>query len=78
MADVVVVGGGPVGPSMVLFTAKNGLEAAVSDADRAWMHEAHLFDHLGAAALSILSKETGEQFHDFDTPAGVPWLDRVE
>lgn len=32
----------------------------------------------GAAALSILSKERGEHFHDFDTPADVPWLDRTE
>ena len=28
----------------------------------------------GAAALSILSKERGEHFHDFDTPADVPQL----
>ncbi len=28
----------------------------------------------GAAALSILSKEKGEHFHDFDTPADVPSL----
>ncbi len=32
----------------------------------------------GAAALSILSKEKGEHFHDFDMPADVPWLDREE
>jgi thioredoxin reductase len=32
----------------------------------------------GAAALNILSKEKGEHFHDFDTPADVPWLDREE
>lgn len=32
----------------------------------------------GAAALHILSKEKGEHFHDFDTPADVPWLDREE
>ncbi|ELZ02638.1 NAD(P)/FAD-dependent oxidoreductase [Natrialba asiatica] len=28
----------------------------------------------GAAALDILSKEKGEHFHDFDTPADVPSL----
>ncbi|MFC7157396.1 FAD-dependent oxidoreductase [Halomarina halobia] len=28
----------------------------------------------GAAALDILSKEKGEHFHDFDTPADVPEL----
>jgi thioredoxin reductase len=28
----------------------------------------------GAAALNVLSKENGEHFHDFDTPADVPQL----
>jgi hypothetical protein len=27
----------------------------------------------GAAALDILSKEKGEHFHDFDTPADAEW-----
>ncbi|MHC3439430.1 NAD(P)/FAD-dependent oxidoreductase [Natrialbaceae archaeon A-gly3] len=47
MAHVVIVGGGPAGLSVALFTAKNGLETTVFDTDETWMHKAHLFNYLG-------------------------------
>jgi len=47
MPHVAVVGGGPAGLSAALFTAKNGLETTLLDADETWLHEAHLFNYLG-------------------------------
>ncbi|AEH35942.1 NAD(P)/FAD-dependent oxidoreductase [Halopiger xanaduensis] len=50
-ASVIVVGGGPAGLSAALFTAKNGLETTVFDADGTWMHKAHLFNYLGIGSV---------------------------
>ncbi|WP_137288097.1 NAD(P)/FAD-dependent oxidoreductase [Natronorubrum halophilum] len=50
-ASVIVVGGGPAGLSAALFTAKNGLETTVFDADATWMHKAHLFNYLGIGSV---------------------------
>ena len=47
MDDVLVIGGGAAGLSAALFTAKNGLETTVVDADDTWLHKAHLFNYLG-------------------------------
>ncbi|GAB3677634.1 NAD(P)/FAD-dependent oxidoreductase [Halopiger thermotolerans] len=49
--SVIVVGGGPAGLSAALFTAKNGLETTVFDADETWMHKAHLFNYLGIGSV---------------------------
>ena len=51
MPDVLVVGGGPAGLSAALFAAKNGLETAVFDTDKTWMHKAHLFNYPGIGSV---------------------------
>jgi thioredoxin reductase len=51
MTDVLVVGGGPAGLSAALFTEKNGLDTAVYDTDKTWMHKAHLFNYLGIDSM---------------------------
>ena len=51
MPDVIVVGGGPAGLSAALFTQKNGLDTAVFDTDKTWMHKAHLFNYLGIGSV---------------------------
>jgi thioredoxin reductase (NADPH) len=51
MYDVAIVGGGPAGLSTALFTAKNGLDTVVFDADDTWMHHAHLFNYLGIRSI---------------------------
>ena len=51
MTDVLVVGGGPAGLSAALFAAKNGLETAVFDTDKTWMHKAHLFNYPGIGSV---------------------------
>jgi thioredoxin reductase (NADPH) len=51
MSEVAIVGGGPAGLSAGLFTAKNGLETTVFDADGTWMHKAHLFNYLGIRSI---------------------------
>ena len=56
MTDVIVIGGGPAGLSAALFTAKNGLDTVVYDADQTWMHKAHLFNYLGIRSID------GEEF----------------
>ncbi|WP_440772089.1 FAD-dependent oxidoreductase [Natronorubrum sp. DTA28] len=49
--SVIIVGGGAAGLSAALFTAKNGLETTVFDADETWMHKAHLFNYLGIGSV---------------------------
>ena len=51
MPDMLVVGGGPAGLSAALFAAKNGLETAVFDTDKTWMHKAHLFNYPGIGSV---------------------------
>lgn len=51
MTTVSIVGGGPAGLSAALFTAKNGLETTVYDANDTWMHKAHLFNYLGIDSI---------------------------
>lgn len=51
MSDVIVIGGGPAGLSAALFTAKNGLETSVFDADETWLHHAYLFNYLGIEGI---------------------------
>ena len=67
MVDVLVVGGGPAGLSAALFTAKNGLETAVFDTDKTWMHKAHLFNYPGIKSLdgSDYIATLREQVDDF-------------
>ncbi|XVH33517.1 FAD-dependent oxidoreductase (plasmid) [Haloferacaceae archaeon DSL9] len=67
MADVLVVGGGPAGLSAALFTAKNGLETTVFDADKTWMHKAHLFNYPGIGSMdgSNYMEVLREQTDDF-------------
>jgi thioredoxin reductase len=67
MTDVLVVGGGPAGLSAALFTAKNGLETAVFDTDKTWMHKAHLFNYPGIGSVdgSGYLETLREQVDDF-------------
>ncbi|WP_254762659.1 NAD(P)/FAD-dependent oxidoreductase [Natrinema marinum] len=66
-ASVIVVGGGPAGLSAALFTAKNGLETTVFDADGTWMHKAHLFNYLGIGSVggSEFMATARQQVDDF-------------
>ena len=66
-ASVIVVGGGPAGLSAALFTAKNGLETTVFDADETWMHKAHLFNYLGIGSVggSEFMATARQQVDDF-------------
>ncbi|WP_121743911.1 NAD(P)/FAD-dependent oxidoreductase [Natronorubrum halophilum] len=68
-ASVIVVGGGPAGLSAALFTAKNGLETTVFDADATWMHKAHLFNYLGIGSVggSEFLATARQQVDDFGT-----------
>ncbi|WP_254862607.1 FAD-dependent oxidoreductase [Halovivax gelatinilyticus] len=63
MSDVSIVGGGPAGLSCALFTAKNGLETTLYDADETWMHKAHLFNFpgIGSADGSTLLEVMRDQ-----------------
>ncbi|MWV41551.1 MULTISPECIES: NAD(P)/FAD-dependent oxidoreductase [Natrialba] len=65
--SVIVVGGGPAGLSAALFTAKNGLETTVFDADGTWMHKAHLFNYLGIGSVggSEFMSTARQQVDDF-------------
>ncbi|APX97396.1 NAD(P)/FAD-dependent oxidoreductase [Natronorubrum daqingense] len=65
--SVIVVGGGPAGLSAALFTAKNGLETTVFDADETWMHKAHLFNYLGIGSVggSEFMETARQQVDDF-------------
>ncbi|MFW6384978.1 MAG: FAD-dependent oxidoreductase [Halodesulfurarchaeum sp.] len=67
MSDVIVVGGGPAGLSAALFTAKNGLDTAVFDTDKTWMHKAHLFNYLGIESIdgSAFVGESRDQVDEF-------------
>ncbi|WP_255196388.1 FAD-dependent oxidoreductase [Halorarius litoreus] len=51
MYDVIVVGGGAAGLSAALFASKNGLDTAVFDTDKTWLHSAHLFNYLGLESI---------------------------
>ncbi|ADB59173.1 FAD-dependent pyridine nucleotide-disulphide oxidoreductase [Haloterrigena turkmenica DSM 5511] len=66
-ASVIVIGGGPAGLSAALFTAKNGLETTVFDADETWMHKAHLFNYLGIGSVggSEFMATARQQVDDF-------------
>lgn len=50
--DVAVVGGGPGGLSAALFTAKNGLDTLVFDADETGLHAAQLRNYLGIESVA--------------------------
>ncbi|SEH17051.1 Pyridine nucleotide-disulphide oxidoreductase [Natronorubrum sediminis] len=65
--SVIVGGGGPAGLSAALFTAKNGLETTVFDADETWMHKAHLFNYLGIGSVggSEFMETARQQVDDF-------------
>ncbi|WP_290810022.1 NAD(P)/FAD-dependent oxidoreductase [Halovivax sp.] len=68
MSDVLVVGGGPAGLTAALFTAKNGLETTVFDADGTWMHKAHLFNYPGIGSVdgSVFLEILRNQVDTFD------------
>ncbi|MFC3957324.1 FAD-dependent oxidoreductase [Halovivax cerinus] len=68
MSTVHVVGGGPAGLSAAIFTAKNGLETAVSDTDGTWMHKAHLFNYPGIGSVdgSALTETMRNQAEHLD------------
>ncbi|WP_247728407.1 NAD(P)/FAD-dependent oxidoreductase [Halovivax limisalsi] len=68
MSDVAIVGGGPAGLSCGLFTAKNGLETVLFDADGTWMHKAHLFNYpgIGSTDGSTLLERMRDQADHFD------------
>lgn len=51
MYDVIVVGGGAAGLSAALFTAKNGLDTAIFDTDKTWLHKAHLHNYPGIESV---------------------------
>lgn len=51
MTDVLIVGGGPAGLTAALFTQKNGLTTTVFDADKTWLHSAHLFNYPGIGSI---------------------------
>jgi len=51
MTTVAIVGGGAAGLSAGLFTAKNGLDTVLFDADGTWLHSAHLFNYLGIGSV---------------------------
>ncbi|WP_144796348.1 NAD(P)/FAD-dependent oxidoreductase [Halorubrum depositum] len=67
MADVAIVGGGPAGLSAGLFAGKNGLDAVLFDADKTWMHKAHLFNYpgIGSVGGSELLATMRQQADDF-------------
>jgi thioredoxin reductase (NADPH) len=51
MSEVTIVDGGSAELCTALFTAKNGLDTAVFDTDKTWMHKAHLFNYLGIESI---------------------------
>jgi len=64
---VSIVGGGPAGLSAALFTQKNGLQTRIFDADKTWMHKAHLFNYLGIGSQdgSAFMESAREQVDSF-------------
>ena len=83
MADVAVIGGGPAGLSAALFTAKNGLETVVFDADETWLHRAHLYNYLGIESIdgTEFVERAREQIAEFGVshhPAEVHAVEGIE